>query len=944
MYRFNQIPALLVFVLVMSVPDAFAAKPDVSIDKTKAPVIHEVSIDFVASEIMLTGFNFLPDTDDPVVFFGADPSPLIIISVTDTFLTVPLPLGTTDGDYMLTILNSDKEQTALDLTVDQELSEAEVIAYVDSNGYVSGPHYTDAEAIAAVGPHYTDAQAIAAVGPHLTVTQVEVIFASSISSLETAVADLQTLVANQQTVIVALETELSNTGLNVTALQTDFGGHVGNSAAHHIRYEDAEAVTAVGPLFSGDHADLTNVTTDQHHANLADSVMFDLEPFVSVTTDTLNGVLGPHVVFEGANVHVRSGLGVTTDGTTGLGNLIVGYNEDTGISFPRTGAHNLVLGNRNGFSSYGGLVAGEINWISSAWATITGGQWNEARGHHSSISGGNDNVTTGYSSSVSGGFVNHATDFAASVSGGRGNLASGGQSTVSGGTSNRATGADSAVSGGANNIASGLAAIVAGGQFNESSAQHSSVTGGRNNLANVSGWYASIAGGDGNETGGIAAHISGGLSNKGWGDMSTVSGGENNIAGHNMTVVSGGKDILAANQYDWVAADVMPRLAITEVNVTTLQTQFGTHAGNAVAHHPRYENAEAIAAVGPHYTDAEAIAAVGPHFSGDHADLVNVTSDQHHADMADSPVFDLEPFVSVEYGNLNALSGPHILFEGANIHVRSGSGLTDDGNDGTGSYYGLGNIIVGYNEYCRGDRTGSHNVVIGTAHQYTSYGGFVAGHRNQLHGVSGSVVGGFENTVTGYMSSVMGGQFNTAAGHATAVLGGKFNYTDNNFSTISGGTENQTNGTFSSVSGGYQNTVNGFYSSAIGGQNNVASAHASVVIGGKQNIASGHASVVIAGEFNESFGDRSAVVSGQGNTARGLRTAIFGGAINTTSTSAEDSATVGGRQNQANGWFSTVTGGEGNVSEAWGSSVSGGGWRVATDQYDWVAGTLEEDH
>jgi len=72
-------------------------------------------------------------------------------------------------------------------------------------------------------------------------------------------------------------------------------------------------------------------------------------------------------------------------------------------------------------------------------------------------------------------------------------------------------------------------------------------------------------------------------------------------------------------------------------------------------HHPRYTDAEAIAAVGPHfsgdhddltnvlpdqhhprYTDAEAIAAVGPHFSGDHGDLTNVLPDQHHARYTDA--------------------------------------------------------------------------------------------------------------------------------------------------------------------------------------------------------------------------------------------------------------------------------------------------------------------
>ena len=247
-----------------------------------------------------------------------------------------------------------------------------------------------------------------------------------------------------------------------------------------------------------------------------------------------------------------------------------------------------------------------------------------------------------------------------------------------------------------------------------------------------------------------------------------------------------------------------------QAEIVALQTQFGTHTANAVAHHTRYEDTEAIVAVGPHYTDSEAIAAVGPHFSGNHDDLSNVTPDQHHADMADSPIFDLEPFVSVDYNSLDNLSGPHILFEGANIHVRSGSGSTNDG--GTGAYYGLGNLIIGYNENCCGgpsNRVGSHNVVIGTYHQYTSYAGFVAGHRNQLHAASGSISGGYENTVEGIYTSVLGGHFNTATVLATSISGGLGNLSSNHFSSISGGFQNITYGPTSTVGGGAFRTTHG---------------------------------------------------------------------------------------------------------------------------------------
>ena len=103
----------------------------------------------------------------------------------------------------------------------------------------------------------------------------------------------------------------------------------------------------------------------------------------------------------------------------------------------------------------------------------------------------------------------------------------------------------------------------------------------------------------------------------------------------------------------------------------------------------------------------------------------------------------MDPYVSVDNGTIDDLAGPHIIFTGANVHIRSGSGYTDDAPNG------LGNLIVGYNEnpwtYAR---TGSHNMVIGPEHGYSSYGGFVAGVRNRISGVDSSVSGGLSKTVT----------------------------------------------------------------------------------------------------------------------------------------------------------------------------------------------------
>jgi hypothetical protein len=62
-------------------------------------------------------------------------------------------------------------------------------------------------------------------------------------------------------------------------------------------------------------------------------------------------------------------------------------------------------------------------------------------------------------------------------------------------------------------------------------------------------------------------------------------------------------------------------------------------------------------------------------------------------------------------------TGNDITFRGVNVHVVNGTGTTD------GTVNGLGNLIVGYNELrsTPNDRTGSHNIVVGPRHNYSSY-------------------------------------------------------------------------------------------------------------------------------------------------------------------------------------------------------------------------------
>ena len=321
------------------------------------------------------------------------------------------------------------------------------------------------------------------------------------------------------------------------------------------------------------------------------------------------------ITFSGVNVHIVNGQ-AGTETTNGKGNLIVGYNELRGGDV-RTGSHNVVVGRGHNFSSYGGIVAGQSNEISGAYACVTagylnvasgekasvsGGYSNEASGQWASVSGGSGNDAIGSRSSVTGGGGNNATYDGDSVTGGFYNTANGGGSSVTGGQWNTASDFYACVTGGQNNTASGEQASVTGGRYNsavgdwssvtgggggvasdgnEADASYASVTGGSRNTASQSwasvcggylneasasystvsgGWsniasgqHSSISGGRSNRASNTSASVSGGYSNEAAGDNASVSGGYSNEANGTYSTVGGGKDRIAPNIYDWVA-------------------------------------------------------------------------------------------------------------------------------------------------------------------------------------------------------------------------------------------------------------------------------------------------------------------------------------------------------------------------------------------------------
>ncbi|MFW5640517.1 MAG: hypothetical protein ACOC0H_05075, partial [Thermodesulfobacteriota bacterium] len=259
--------------------------------------------------------------------------------------------------------------------------------------------------------------------------------------------------------------------------------------------------------------------------------------------------------------------------------------------------------------------------------------------------------------------------------------------------------------------------------------------------------------------------------------------------------------------------------------------------------------------------------------------------------------------------------GDDIYVEGANLHVVNGTGETD------GDVNSRGNIIVGYNELRQhnNNRRGSHNIIIGSENNYSSYGGLVVGRRNDIENIYSSVSGGRNNSANGAYSSVSGGSSNEASGMSSSVSGGYQNKAIEEHSNVSGGYTNIAGGIFSSVSGGYNNETTGDHSSIIGGYDNKASGDHSSVSGGRNNTASGRFSSVSGGRYNKASGDYASVTGGgggtenDGNEAFANYSAVLGGSENLSGDPSlsdhgigEQSTVSGGNNNNAKGHYSSV--------------------------------------
>ncbi len=188
---------------------------------------------------------------------------------------------------------------------------------------------------------------------------------------------------------------------------------------------------------------------------------------------------------------------------------------------------------------------------------------------------------------------------------------------------------------------------------------------------------------------------------------------------------------------------------------------------------------------------------------------------------------------------------------GLNVQIVNGLGATNGHptdptttNSAVTATNGLGNLIIGYDDLPRNqtaplDRTGSHNLVVGFGHNYSSFGGQVVAYENTTSAPYAVVSGGGANRATAEFATVSGGINNLASGVDATVSGGFQNTATGFASAVSSGVQNLATGQFSSVSGGQTNTASGDSSSVSGGAFNTAGGFAGTVSGGSSRNTAG---------------------------------------------------------------------------------------------------------
>jgi hypothetical protein len=286
--------------------------------------------------------------------------------------------------------------------------------------------------------------------------------------------------------------------------------------------------------------------------------LLSILPHITFSSSGVGGK--PTIKFTGVNLQVVSGSGATNGAVNGVGNLVLGYDENP-AGRAQTGSHDLILGQRQAFTGYGELVGGYNDAATGAYASVLGVN-STASGSYSSVTGGNANVASATGASISGGLYNKATTSYSSIGGGCSNLAGTGTVSLSSTCTNTSSYPHSfaSVSGGTGNTAAGPESAISGGQSNFANGNYASVAGGSNNSA--PGLWSAVLGGEQNTTYGSYTSVTSGRGNAAYESYASVTGGCANAAGAqgnfdpvgtcpagSTQSITGGKNIVATGDF-----------------------------------------------------------------------------------------------------------------------------------------------------------------------------------------------------------------------------------------------------------------------------------------------------------------------------------------------------------------------------------------------------------
>jgi hypothetical protein len=149
---------------------------------------------------------------------------------------------------------------------------------------------------------------------------------------------------------------------------------------------------------------------------------------------------------------------------------------------------------------------------------------------------------------------------------------------------------------------------------------------------------------------------------------------------------------------------------------------------------------------------------------------------------------------------------------GINLQIVNGEGNTQSVNC-------KGNLILGYNEPNSDgpvERSGSHNLIIGIKHNYSSYCGIVSGESNNV------------------------------SGDYAAILNGRECYATASHVTMCGGIDHKGNGSYSTLLSGFDNGGTGGRAVFLDGTNNRAEHSQTIFIGGGGETSSHDGEVIPA--------------------------------------------------------------------------------------------------